>query len=144
MKKTALTFLKVAKILDIIAIVLFALMFVLFVVAAVENAILLKENAANGVSEADLAITAAAVGLFIGYAVTCAIMIPCCVVGLIFAKKAALTLKTAKSKEEAKKMAIASIVTGALSTGFAIVAGILMLCMKDEHYADNVVVEEAK
>ncbi|GEM_PF-2602665 len=145
MKKTALTFLKVARVLDIVAIVICALLFVLFVITAFENAILLQENAASGVSEEDLAITAAAIGTFAGLALTCAITLPCCIVGFVFARKATNTLQTAKTKAEAKKIAVATIVTGALSTEFAAVAGILMLCMKDEHYASTEpVVQEIK
>lgn len=139
MKKLANTFFKVAKILDIVAIVLYAFFTIVNTVGLINEIKALAVHRANGAEEYIIqeGVLFVAYGVF--YVIFTIVCIALCVVALILVNKCKNTLNTAKTKAEAKKMAIVAIVTGALSTGFAAVAGILMLCMKDEDYAGNVV-----
>ncbi len=142
MKKLANTFFKVAKILDIVAIVGYAFLTVVNIIGFVNEVDQLLAKQASGAEEYIIQEGVLLVAYSVVSVITTVVFLALCIVALVLVGKCKNTLNTAKSKAEAKKMAIVAIVTGALSTAFAAVAGILMLCMKDEDYASNIV--EAK
>lgn len=127
MKKLAKTFLKVGAIIALIAIIVFAVVFVIEIIAMIVNFIRAAANDSD--AYVDLALGN------LGDAILMLVLEAVAIFNVIVIPNCARTLNKAKTKAEAKKAAIMAIVAGALLTEFPVAAGILMLVMKDEHYA---------
>ena len=131
LKQLAGTFLKVGKIINIILLPVFAILLVVFTIIDIVAIV----GAVAAVSDgADASTIGVAVGALIGVIIGYGFAIVCLIVALILNAKASTILVTAQSKQEAKKGAIMAIVAGVLVTVFPLVAGILMLCTKEEDW----------
>jgi len=130
MKRTARGLLIAQKVIGIILIVLFAILPVAFVIA---GPIMMVQGDFNG-SEDELALATAGLTLLIEGIVFAIVVLPLAVVSRVLNGIAIRTLNNAKSRDEARKGAICSIVSGALMGVFGIPAGVIMLVMNDAHY----------
>ncbi|MCQ2771690.1 MAG: hypothetical protein MJ238_00215 [Bacilli bacterium] len=141
MKKAIDILLKIGKIVDIVAVVLIALFGVLIVPISTFVAI-----AGAGLAGDDPEMIAA-VGALVVSIFEMVFWLVLCIVALVLLKKIKVGYAVAKNKAEVKKWAIMAIVTGALSTGVVLVAGILMLIMPEDQlpgYSAPVVEAEIK
>ena len=130
MKRTARGFLIAQKVIGIILIVVFAILPVVFVIA---GPIMMVQGNFNG-SEDEIALATAGLTLLVDGIVFALVVLPLAVVSRVLNEIAIRTLNNAKSRDEARKGAVCSIVSGALMGVFGIPAGVLMLVMNDSHY----------
>ena len=140
MKNKARTFLKVQKILSIVFLIVIALAGLITMIVGI---VTMAAGAVAAETDEARAAALAAGGSAIGAGVGMLFYIVFAIIALIFGKIAKNALETSKTREEARKGAIFGIVAGALCGIFGIPAGIIMLVMKDEDYAEGAQ-EEAK
>ena len=136
MKRTASIFLKVQMILSIIMLAALVITGFVMVIVGIVDVVggFMMDGSEVGEEVRQAAISAGGGLIGGGIGVTCAIVLP--ILSLVFVKIARKALEESKTREEARKGAILAIVSGAITElGFGIAAGILMLVMKDEHYA---------
>ena len=134
MKKASHGLLTAEKVFDIIALVLFPILMVGLMVVGI---VLMVVNAPTENAEQISLFTAGIELLCSGVSLIFAL--PPFVVSLIFTNKALATLENCQTRAEARKSAIMAIVAGYIAIGFAIPAGIMMLCMRDEAYQQKVI-----
>ena len=134
MKKASHILLTVEKVFDIITLVLFPFISIILIIFGI---VLLVRNGELA-DEAQISLFVAGWEL-LGSGIGILFALPCPIISLIFVNKALYALENSNTKEEAKKGAILGIVAGALGNNFAIPAGIMMLCMKDEAYQQKVI-----
>lgn len=139
MKNTARTFLKVQKILSIIFLIAVALAGLIVMIVGIATMV---GGAVAGETEEAKAAAIAAGGSMVGGGIGMMFYIVFGILALVFGKIAKRALEESKTREEARKGAIFGIVAGALCGIFGIPAGIMMLVMKDEDYAEGAPAEE--
>lgn len=129
MKKAIDILLRVGKIVDIVVLVIVA---VVGVIVLPISLIVTAAGIAAEIAEGGDAELLAAIGGLVVNIVQLIIYLVLCIVALVLLKKINRGYAVAKNKEENKKWAIMAIVSGALSTGLVLVAGILMLLLPED------------
>lgn len=130
MKKTAKTFLKVGKILNIIAIICMSVTFLVGVILLIIGGV----EAAAGETELGAATVASGVECLVSGIIWTGFEIASLILNGIATKE----ISNAKCKAEAKKGAIMAIVSGAIGSAFPIASGIFCLVMSEEAFKADV------
>ncbi len=130
MKRTAHGFLTAQRVMSIVSIITVAILSIIFLIS---GPIMMANGNFKG-DEKAVAMASAGLGILVSGILYILIVLPICIISLLLNTFALRALNNARCKEEARKEAIMSIVSGALCGVFGIPAGIIMLTMQDVDY----------
>ncbi len=138
MKRASDILLTVGWILGIIGFVAFILAAIAYAIGGANCLVAAKQALIEATTEEEIAKANAVLAggyVFISLSIYFLLASPLYILAYVFARKGKATLLSAKSRSEARPMAITNIVFGALTSVYPlIVAGVLMLVMNDEKY----------
>ncbi len=138
MKRATNILLTIGWVLGIIGFIVFIISAIAYAIGGASCLVAAKQALAEATTEEGIAkANSISIGgyVFISLSVFFLLSSPLYILAYVFARKGKTTLLSAKTRSEARPMAITNIVFGALTSIYPlIVAGVLMLTMNDERY----------